>query len=625
MRVRYEWILGVGLLAAAQAAPARAAPQPDIRAELSDNYGSSWAVVIGIDRYRNWPWLNSAVKDADQVAARLQLLGFEHVITLRDSEATRAAIVGVWERLQRDTRADDRVLFFFAGHGQTESLPNGDSKGYLIPADASWERYAETALSVDELRALGKQVPAKHLLYVMDACYSGQMLLRAGRSGAAPAWLRKPVRQVLAAGRAGEQVIEQGGSGLFTRILLEGLDGGADLDHDGMITASEIGVYVNPRVAKLSQGAQTPQFGRMAGEGEFVLAKKSAPARPLPALAPVITPVRPRSNSVRLAIGRVQGFAVDALDPNGAQLAETVWQLDGRQVGTGLRWSFSGGAPGSHTVRFVARSREDQGAAEEWTVEVVAPDKLLPRVAIEISERLGGRDSSCGLLCGELERALLQQRATVVSQEQLARLRQRDVTLALDDREAAAAMGERLGVDILLRGSCEVGEPRRQRFEGVEFFIADEATCEVRAIEAATAYISLSERLEKPRKDTSATSADSAVTRALKATVDGRAAALAKRLIYSWSTAEPRLYEVLIRDVEGAALGGTETKLRSLEGVRRLQRRSYQQRIAELNLEYQGDQEALINGLYDLGYELIGEDPGRVTVRPRARAAGGQE
>ena len=40
---------------------------------------------------------------------------------------------------------DDRIVFYFAGHGQTEELTNGVKKGYIIPIDAKNSNYPATA------------------------------------------------------------------------------------------------------------------------------------------------------------------------------------------------------------------------------------------------------------------------------------------------------------------------------------------------------------------------------------------------------------------------------------------------------------------------------------------------
>jgi tetratricopeptide (TPR) repeat protein len=77
---------------------------------------------------------------------------------------------------------------------------------------------------------------------------------------------------MLTAGGADEQVADSGpgGHSIFTWTLLQGLDGRADLNGDGVITASELAAYVAPAVSQLSR--QTPAFGSLVGSegGEFV-------------------------------------------------------------------------------------------------------------------------------------------------------------------------------------------------------------------------------------------------------------------------------------------------------------------------------------------------------------------
>ena len=77
-------------------------------------------------------------------------------------------------------------------------------------------------------------------------------------------------------GGADEQVADTGPSGhsIFTWTVLQGLEGKADLDGDGAITASELSAYVAPSVSSLSR--QTPAFGSMPGSegGEFVFVSK---------------------------------------------------------------------------------------------------------------------------------------------------------------------------------------------------------------------------------------------------------------------------------------------------------------------------------------------------------------
>ena len=78
------------------------------------------------------------------------------------------------------------------------------------------------------------------------------------------------VVQIVTAGGKGEQVQEREGHGLFTTYLLRALDGEADINMDGVVTGTELGAYLRPKVSDASQQAQTPLYGRLEGEGEFL-------------------------------------------------------------------------------------------------------------------------------------------------------------------------------------------------------------------------------------------------------------------------------------------------------------------------------------------------------------------
>ena len=263
---------------------APAAEEPAASAAL---YRESWAVVVGIDQYQSWPRLHYAVNDAKGVRDLLiKRYHFkpENVVTLLDGEATRAGILkALGDRLADPARVkrDDRVFVFFAGHGVTRKLPSGKSLGYLVPVDADRDNYQSQAISMTNFQDVSEAIPAKHVLFVTDACYSGVGLTRgAGSSGAGLAYLRevtrRSVRQMLTAGGADEEVADGGpqGHSIFTWALMQGLDGQADLSGDGYITASELAAYVGPTVSSLSR--QTPAFGNLVGSegGEFLFELK---------------------------------------------------------------------------------------------------------------------------------------------------------------------------------------------------------------------------------------------------------------------------------------------------------------------------------------------------------------
>jgi peptidoglycan/xylan/chitin deacetylase (PgdA/CDA1 family)/TolA-binding protein len=257
-----------------------AAPAP---AALPPVYRESWAAVIGIDDYQNWPKLRYAANDAQGVRDVLvQKYSFkpENVFVLLNADATRKNILSLLgDKLANSdmVKHDDRVFVFYAGHGATRKLPSGRDLGYIIPVDADLSDYEGGAISMTNFQDIAEAIPAKHVLFVMDSCYSGLALTRGG--GMATGTMNymqqiasRDARQMFTAGEADQQVVDGGPNGhsIFTWTLLQALDGRADLNGDGVITATELAAYVSPSVAALSH--QTPVFGNLVGSegGDFI-------------------------------------------------------------------------------------------------------------------------------------------------------------------------------------------------------------------------------------------------------------------------------------------------------------------------------------------------------------------
>jgi peptidoglycan/xylan/chitin deacetylase (PgdA/CDA1 family) len=261
----------------------------DAAATPAPLFRESFAVVVGIDNYTSWPKLGHAVNDARTIHdVLIDELGFkaQNVKLLVNEAATRTAILRALGEDLRKVEKEDRVLVFFAGHGATRALPNGRDLGYIVPVEADRENFASDSISMTQLQDVSDGIAAKHVFFVMDACYSGLALTRAGSSvaggGGREKYLRKITsriaRQVLTAGGTDEQVADNGPSGhsIFTWTLLQGLRGQADMDSDGIITAPELAAYVGPGVSTLSR--QTPAFGNLPGStgGDFVFVLRDA-------------------------------------------------------------------------------------------------------------------------------------------------------------------------------------------------------------------------------------------------------------------------------------------------------------------------------------------------------------
>jgi len=254
------------------------------REEIYDN---SYALIIGIDKYQNIRELDYAVKDAEAVQSMLTgSFQFEKddIRLLKNDKATKITIIQEFSNITKQAGENDRVLIFFAGHGQTEDLPDGGEIGYLLPVNADNADLYVSAIDMDELRKISLRSKAKHILYLIDACYGG--LASVGSRGLAsttPKYIDKITkyksRYIISAGGKGEEVIEKAewGHSAFTKNLLSGLrDMMADSDEDGIITTQELGAYLRKKVTVDSDNQQTPKVRNLTSdEGEFVFFSSS--------------------------------------------------------------------------------------------------------------------------------------------------------------------------------------------------------------------------------------------------------------------------------------------------------------------------------------------------------------
>ena len=251
----------------------------DIRFLLKTHYTRSRALVIGIDQYTQASPLEYAVSDAHEFRQTLvDSLGFEtdDITYLANEAATRQAILKAFLRFSReDIDVDERLIVFYAGHGLTRTGSRGEI-GYLVPHDADMSDFS-TFIRWDEFTRNSELVRAKHILFIMDACYGGLALTRSIGPGGArflKDMMLRHSRQVLTAGKADEVVADSGGPlpnhSVFTGHLLEGMRGKAATE-DGVITAAGLMAYVYNRVATDKNSNQTPHYGHFDGDGDLIL------------------------------------------------------------------------------------------------------------------------------------------------------------------------------------------------------------------------------------------------------------------------------------------------------------------------------------------------------------------
>jgi len=183
--------------------PGGSAPTPP-SSQYSSHYDRSYALVIGIN-YEDtsaYPDLYNAEGDALAVKALLDdLPHYWEVTPLIGAKATREEIFAKIATLRQGMHKDDRLLIYFAGHGESD----GASLGYLVPSGAR-ARAKDPGhcdwISFSSIHDWFELIPAKHILMVLDCCFSGRATTpRSGRAATGGAfeskYLTQPARIIL--------------------------------------------------------------------------------------------------------------------------------------------------------------------------------------------------------------------------------------------------------------------------------------------------------------------------------------------------------------------------------------------------------------------------------------------
>jgi WD40 repeat protein len=153
--------------------------------------GTSYILAVGVNAYSNPGYnLKYAVPDAAEFAAevkrqqgRLKNSSQIEIISLADSEATKANIMQQLAQLVERVQPEDKVIVYFAGHGTAQQ-----NRFYLIPHDlgyagprarlneAGLQSMLAHSISDIELDQAFEKMDAGQILLVIDACNSGQAL-----------------------------------------------------------------------------------------------------------------------------------------------------------------------------------------------------------------------------------------------------------------------------------------------------------------------------------------------------------------------------------------------------------------------------------------------------------------
>ena len=269
--------------------------QVTIEGSSTTLYKQSHALLIGVSTYTNGlPSLPGVAQDIQAVKAALENNGFDTRVVMNPDNV---ALTRAFNEFIADfgQEPDNRLLFYFAGHGYTQKMPYGDDIGYILPANCpNPEKNQKTiqgiAMPMGQIEIFAQQIRSKHALFLFDACFSGAIFAPSRDiPGIISYKTSLPVRQFITSGSADETVPDKS---IFRQQFIHALQGEADANNDGYLTGTELGDFLQSTVVNYSKNSQHPQFGKIRNpnldKGDFIFVLKS-PSRPTP--LPTVYPV----------------------------------------------------------------------------------------------------------------------------------------------------------------------------------------------------------------------------------------------------------------------------------------------------------------------------------------------
>ena len=296
------------------AKPVRPQRIQDENGQTVQVYQESHALIIGVSNYQHWPDLPGVEKDVNAVKSILEVQGFnvEVVMNPADKTALERSFSGFIDRYGQDpaNHIDNRLLLYFAGHGETVRSSYGGEMGYIVAANAPRpekdtqgilknQAFLKYALDMKMIEVYALRMQSKHALFLFDSCFSGSIF---SLSRAVPEHISyktaHPVRQFITSGSADEQVPD---TSVFRQQFVAALQGEADHNNDGYITGGELGLFLEDTVVPYSYDMQHPQYGKIRdpnlAKGDFVFVLPQAPSP----VTPVVPPVKPSESTFSLA------------------------------------------------------------------------------------------------------------------------------------------------------------------------------------------------------------------------------------------------------------------------------------------------------------------------------------
>ena len=247
---------------------------------FEDKHVQRYAVIVGISDYKDpkIPDMKYADADAQSFCDFITSpiggsFPKENVLLLKNERATLKNVKIAVTNFLKKAIDTDFVVIFMACHGEPE--PDRPNNLYLLMHDSELENLSATAYHIGNVNAdMKRYISAKRLIFFADvrpaSGVSADGVSARGFSnsinGAISLLRTREGWSVVSASRAGEVSMESsrgdGGHGVFTRYLIEGLKGNADIagNNNGIVTLPEAFDYLDETIKRATRNAQHPDI-----------------------------------------------------------------------------------------------------------------------------------------------------------------------------------------------------------------------------------------------------------------------------------------------------------------------------------------------------------------------------
>lgn len=243
------------------------------------------AIIVGIQDYKRLPKADYANEDARSFydyAVRALGIKPENIKMLIDGEAEQVEILSAFKSWLPSYVKKDKtdVYVFYSGHG----LPSTDGKSlFLLPQNGHKDYLPETGIDQNSLVTAIAAAKPKSVTLFIDSCYSGST--RSGETllaSARPIALKAsegafPSNFTVISASSLDQISSSSPElkhGIFSFYVMKGLEGAADLNGDGKITAGELQTYLADMVPRQAMKMNRKQEPQLVGDAERVLVNR---------------------------------------------------------------------------------------------------------------------------------------------------------------------------------------------------------------------------------------------------------------------------------------------------------------------------------------------------------------